>query len=84
MVTDIGRGDLLLGLLAASECPVGPHISGILCTNSGKGHRDISPHVQHILNVSPSFNSGTLLGYADRHEGLWPHPDACCLADLNS
>jgi hypothetical protein len=49
VVTDIGRADLLLGLTAASDCPSGPHISGILCTNAG--HQDISPHVQHILNV---------------------------------
>ncbi len=54
VVTDIGRGDLLLGLTAASECPVGPHISGILCTSCGSAKSDVSPHIQHILNVSLS------------------------------
>lgn len=52
VVTDIGRADLLLGLTAASDCPTGPHISGILCTSAEEGHKDLSPHVQHILNVS--------------------------------
>ena len=55
MVTDIGRGDLLLGLTAASECPAGPHISGILCTGCGSAQSDISPHIQHILNVRPGL-----------------------------
>ena len=54
VVTDIGRADLLLGLTAASDCPTGPHISGILCTSAGDGHKGLSPHVQHILSVSLS------------------------------
>ena len=54
VVTDRSRSDLLLGLTAASESPVGPHISGILCTNSTKGQADISTYVQHILDVSPA------------------------------
>ena len=59
VVTDMGRADLLLGLTAASDCPTGPHISGILCTSAGEGHKDLSPHVQHILNVS----LGSLLSF---------------------
>ncbi|CAK0787083.1 hypothetical protein CVIRNUC_010299 [Coccomyxa viridis] len=51
VVTDRSRSDLLLGLTAASESPVGPHISGILCTNSTKGQADISTYVQHILDA---------------------------------
>ena len=57
VVTDRSRGDLLLGLTAASESPVGPHISGILCTNSTKGQAAISSYVQHILDVRPAFQA---------------------------
>ena len=63
-MTDRSRSDLLLGLTAASESPVGPHISGILCTNSTKGQADISTYVQHILDVSPAAQTAV------------PHPHA--------
>ena len=67
VVTDRSRSDLLLGLTAASESPVGPHISGILCTNSTKGQADISTYVQHILDVSPAAQTAV------------PHSACACL-----
>ncbi len=53
IVTDIGRTDLILGLTSANESSVGPHVTGILCTNSEYGRRDMSPHVHAILQVCP-------------------------------
>ena len=90
VVTDIGRADLLLGLTAASDCPMGPHISGILCASAGDGHKDLSPHVQHILNVSlspgplidyPSCKLWIILGRQWWEEGQWNMSprDTCCL-----
>lgn len=64
VVTDRSRSDLLLGLTAASESPVGPHISGILCTNSTKGQADISTYVQHILDVSPAAQTSVPSSHA--------------------
>ncbi|BDA50565.1 phosphate acetyltransferase [Coccomyxa sp. Obi] len=51
VVTDIGRSDLILGLTSANESTVGPHVTGILCTNSEYGRRDMSPHVHAILQA---------------------------------
>ncbi|CAL8464970.1 g4505 [Coccomyxa elongata] len=51
IVTDIGRTDLILGLTSANESTVGPHVTGILCTNSEYGRRDMSPHVHAILQA---------------------------------
>lgn len=53
IVTDIGRSDLILGLTSANESTVGPHVTGILCTNSEYGRRDMSPNVHAILQVCP-------------------------------
>jgi hypothetical protein len=53
VVTDPSRGDLLLALASASDTVVGPHIAGILCTNSQNALQDIGVHVQRVLEVWP-------------------------------
>lgn len=57
VVTDITRGDLLLGLSAAGETAVGPHVAGILCTNSAFGQQPMGLRVQRILEVCPCLFS---------------------------
>jgi len=61
IVTDIGRSDLLLGLTTANESSVGPHVTGVLCTNSEYGRRDISVHVHSILAVRCPLSSAVFL-----------------------